>query len=131
MTDDAPSFVVAVVDDDERILKPLGDLLESAEYAVLLFTSAAALLESDCLARIDCLISDMGMPEMDGIELSQAARAIRPGLPIILITGRADLLNRSSIASLGCYRLFRKPFDGEALLEAVGDALRNPRPSSR
>jgi FixJ family two-component response regulator len=125
MIDRTPAFVIAVADDDSRILKSLRDLFESAEYAVLSFDSPTALLKSGCLERIDCLISDISMPETDGFELARLAHAARPGLPIILITGRADMLNRMSPAGVGCYRFFRKPFDGDELLATVGEALRS------
>lgn len=132
MTDHPPGFVIAVVDDDQRILKSLGDLLESAEHAVRLFVSAAALLESGCLAEIDCLISDIDMPVTDGFELLRAAHAARPELPVILITGHADMLKRLPPIGSGAYRVFKKPFHGEELLTAVGDALRNSYlPSTR
>jgi FixJ family two-component response regulator len=126
MTDHPPGFIIAVVDDDTRLLKSLGDLLESAEYSVRLFASATALLDSGCLAQIDCLISDIGMPVMDGLELLRVAHAARPALPVIVITGHADLLDRSPLVDSGGYRLFRKPFDGEELLSAVSEALSSP-----
>ena len=128
MTDRPPAFIIAVVDDDQRILKSLGSLLESADHAVRLFSSATALLDSGCVAEVDCLISDIDLPVMDGFELLRVVQAARPALPIILITGHPDLLNRLPPASLGHYRLFRKPFDGQELLTAVSEALRNPRP---
>lgn len=126
MTDRPPGFVVAVVDDDERVLESLKDLLESADHGVRRFASAAALLESGCLAEIDCLISDIGMPVMDGIELLKVAHAARPGLPIILITGHPEMLNRLPLVGSGHYHLFKKPFEGQELLTAVSDALRIP-----
>jgi FixJ family two-component response regulator len=126
MTDRPAGFMIAVVDDDPRILESLENLLESADHAVHLFASATALLESGCLAEIDCLISDIGMPVMDGFELLRVAHAARPGLPIILITGHPDMLNRLAPIGPGHYRLFKKPFDGQELLTAVSDALRNP-----
>ena len=58
-----------MVDDDRSILESLQKLLESADYTVRLFGSGTALLESGCIAEIDCLISDIGMPGMDGFEL--------------------------------------------------------------
>lgn len=128
MTDRSAGCIIAVVDDDQRLLKSLGDLLESAELEVRLFASAKVLLESGCLAEIDCLISDIGMPVMDGFELLRVARTSRPGLPVILMTGHADLLIRIPPTGADHYRLFRKPFDGEALLAAVIDALRNSPP---
>ena len=89
-----PAFVVAVVDDDQGILRSLEYLLESADYAVRLFTSGTALLHSRRLREIDCLISDIDMPGMDGFELLRLVHAARPGLPIILITGYPDTLKR-------------------------------------
>jgi FixJ family two-component response regulator len=127
MTDHPTGFTIAVVDDDRRILESLKNLLESADYAVRSFASAAALLESDCLAEIDCLISDIDMPVMDGLELLRVVRAVRPELPVILITGHPELLNRLPPMDPSHYRSFKKPFDGQELLTAVSDAMRNPR----
>ena len=126
MTDHPPSFTIAVVDDDHRILQSLQSLLESADYAVRSFASAAALLESDSLAEIDCLVSDIDMPVMDGFELLRVAHAARADLPVILITGHPEMLNRLRAVGPGHHRIFTKPFDGQELLTAVSDALRKP-----
>jgi FixJ family two-component response regulator len=125
MPDQPRRSVVAAVDDDQRILESLEMLLESADYEVRLFSSARALLESAGLAEIDILISDIGMPVMDGFELGRVIQAARPGLPVILVTGRPDLLNRAPLEWPRHCRLFKKPFNGEELLTAVGDVLRN------
>jgi FixJ family two-component response regulator len=125
-TDDPRRSIIAVVDDDLRILGSLEILLESADYEVRLFSSATALLESAGLQEIDCLISDVGMPVMDGFELARAVQAGRPKLPVILITGRPDLLHRSPLEWPRHCRVFKKPFNGQELLEAVGEALRSP-----
>ena len=126
MTDHPPGLTIAVVDDDQRILESLKNLLESADHVVHLFASAAAMLKSGCHAEIDCLISDIDMPVMDGFELLRVVHAARPELPIILITGHPEMLNRLLPNSPGHYRLFTKPFDGQELLTAVSDALRRP-----
>jgi FixJ family two-component response regulator len=131
MTDRPPGYVIAVVDDDPGILRSLENLLESADQAARVFASAEALLESGCLAEIDCLISDIDMPVMDGLELLRVVRVARPELPVILITGHPEMLNRLPAIGPGHYRLFKKPFDGRELLTAVGDALRNPRLRTR
>ena len=116
--------LVAVVDDDQRILESLNILLESADYEVRLFSSATALLNSDDLPDIACLISDVAMPEMDGLGLVRALREARCGLPVILLTGRPDLLDGAPSDWRGQYRVFTKPFDAQDLLTAVDDGLR-------
>jgi FixJ family two-component response regulator len=120
--DESP-VVVAVVDDDRSILRSLEYLLESADYAVRLFTSPADLLASDCLPHIACLISDIDMPGMDGFELLRLVRASHPELPIILITGYPERLARYSLSSKDEVRLFTKPFHGPQLLAAVSEVL--------
>src|SRR3954462_2041998 len=126
MPDHARRPIVAAVDDDQRILESVELLLESADYDVRLFCSATALLESGGLREIDCLISDIGMPVMDGFELVRGIQAVRPGLPVILVTGRPDLFNRAPLDWPRHYRLFKKPFNGQELLTAVSDVLRSP-----
>jgi FixJ family two-component response regulator len=125
MTVHAPGSVVAVVDDDESILRSLEYLLESADYTVRLFTSAAALLQNDRLPEIGCLISDIDMPGTDGFELLAQIHAVRPGLPTIVITGYPERLKRLPPVDEINPRVFTKPFQADQLLAAVGDALRN------
>ena len=125
MTDHPRHSVIAVVDDDQRILESVEILLKSEDLDVRLFACPTALLASGCLGEIDCLISDVGMPVMNGFELVRVVQAERPGLPIILVTGCTDMLNRPPLDCLGQYRVFKKPFNGQELLAAVGDALRN------
>lgn len=120
-------FVVAVVDDDDRTLESLADLLEAAGYDVRLYTSAKAVWTRGGLSDIDCLISDIGMPEMDGFELRRLALAERPELPVILVTGRPELRAQDS-SNIESDRYFEKPFDGRQLLAAVRAALGSARP---
>jgi FixJ family two-component response regulator len=127
MTERSSGFVVAVVDDDQSILRSLEYLLESADHAVRLFSSGTALLQSGYLPEIDCLISDIDMPGMDGFELLRLVRAARPGLPTILITGYPDTLKRLPPLGASNPRFFSKPFEGSELLAAVTDALRGSR----
>ena len=117
------SHVIAVIDDDPRILRSLEDLLESADYAVRAFASGAALLESGRLGEIACVISDVDMPGMDGFELLRLVHEARPGLPAILITGYPETLQRLPPPGAGGPRAFTKPFDGRELLAALGSAL--------
>ena len=120
-------FVVAVVDDDHRTLESLADLLEAEGYEVRLYSSATMVWTRGGLAEIDCLISDIGMPEMNGFELRRLALSERPQLPVILITGRPEL--RAQYASIiERDRYFEKPFDGQQLLTAIRTALGGAHP---
>ncbi|HEV7305571.1 response regulator [Ensifer sp.] len=114
------SPVVAVVDDDPRLLESLEDLLESAGHVVCSFPSAEALLVHG-LSDLDVLITDIGMPGLNGLELRDLVVKDRPELPVFLITGRHEIADRLRAGGVG--RLFCKPFDGPALLAAVGSAL--------
>jgi FixJ family two-component response regulator len=115
-----PKCVIAIVDDDRRLLESLQDLLESAGHAVRAFSSAQNLLRSDVVAEIDCLISDIGMPGIDGFELQSLMNQRCPDLPVILITGRHEI---AELPQAKNDRFFRKPFDGQKLLAAIGGAL--------
>jgi FixJ family two-component response regulator len=116
--------VVAVVDDDSRVLESLEDLLESAGHTVHLFRSAQALLDDEAFGRIDCLISDIGMPTIDGFDLERLARAARPELPVILITGRLELIKGRQMTARGENRTFLlKPFSERELFGAINKAL--------
>ena len=114
--------VVAVVDDDPRALESLANLLEAAGYDVRVYPSARVFLKSGGLSDIDCLISDIGMPEMSGIRLRKLVLSERPKLPVILITGRTEC--RTQFAPfIERDRYFEKPFDGQQLLAAMRAAL--------
>ena len=120
-------FVVAVVDDDHRTLESLADLLEAAGYDVRLYSSARMVWTRGGLSDIDCLISDIGMPDMDGIELRRLALMERPELPVILITGRPEV--RAQYAPIiERDRYFEKPFDGQQLLAAIRTAVGDAHP---
>lgn len=112
--------VVVVVDDDPRLLESLEDLLESAGYSARCFSSAQAVLD-DGLSDVDVLISDIGLPNIDGFELRNRARSARPDLPVFLMTGRHEIADQSR--AQGVSGFFRKPFDGRLLLAAVTEAL--------
>lgn len=112
--------LVAVVDDDPTVLDSLEEMLESAGYAVRCFASAQALLHSG-LSGLDVVITDIGMPGMDGFELRDAVGRVRPELPVFLVTGRHELADPARVR--GISGLFRKPFDAPVLLAAIDRAL--------
>ena len=114
--------VVAVIDDDYRVLESLEDLLESAGYSVVLFASAKQFLDT-AIAEVDCVISDVGMPDASGFALQQIIRNSRPTLPVILITGRHEFATEEYEAAREGRLLFEKPFDTRELLAAIGSEL--------
>ncbi|MGA0593638.1 response regulator [Enterovirga sp. CN4-39] len=114
------SYVVAIVDDDPRLLESVGNLLESAGYKPVSFASADTFLKAG-LAGVDVLITDIGMPGLDGFQLRNLVSRERPDMPVFLITGRHELAEQGR--AQGISGIFRKPFDGKALLAAVGRAL--------
>jgi FixJ family two-component response regulator len=116
------TLVVAVVDDDPRVRQSLENLLESAGYAVRLFSSAESLLHAIDLKHIDCLITDICMPGMDGLALHQVVHRVVPNLPVMLISGCA--IPGEALTDLtGIRGFFRKPFDAQFLLDYVGRAI--------
>jgi FixJ family two-component response regulator len=117
--------LVAVVDDDFRVLESLEELLVSAGHAVRPFPGAKALLADACLSEIDCLIADIAMPVLDGFELQRLVRDARPELPVLFITARHEPSDRQRASAQGSQGFFQKPFDGPALLAAVAQAIQS------
>ena len=122
----AQKSIVAIVDDDERTLESLGDLLEAAGFVVRAYASATALIHEHGLAGIDCLVSDIGMPDMSGLELRKIARRERPDLPVILITGRPKAAWPATW-DIDPRPYFEKPYDGRKLVAAIAAAIADAR----
>lgn len=116
--------VIAVVDDDPRVLESLENLFESAGYSVLTFKSALLLLGT-CVSEFDCLITDIGMPGMDGFELLDMVKKARPRLPVFLLTGRHEIGDQHRATGKDISGFFMKPFGGQDLLAAIDRTLRN------
>lgn len=123
--------VVHIIDDDEAVRQSLAFLLSSAGLAVRLYDSAAAFL--DCLegAQGGCLITDVRMPGMTGLELLHELKAKACGLPAIVITGHGDVPLAVEAMKAGAIDFIEKPFDQEALLSAVEAALAYGRTGDR
>jgi len=115
--------LVAVVDDDDSVRESLGGLFRSVGYAARGFASADAFLQSDDLANTDCVILDVRMPGMSGLELQRQLVASHPDVPVIFMTAHDDARARSQALSGGAVDYLIKPFSEEALLDAVRAAL--------
>jgi FixJ family two-component response regulator len=111
--------IVAVVDDDPRVRESLESLIESAGFQAQVFPLAEDFLNGELLAEIDCLITDVRMPKMDGLELQRLVRLKRPELPVIFITAHhEDRIEQCAFAQ-GAAFFVRKPFDADELLRAI------------
>jgi FixJ family two-component response regulator len=117
--------VVVGVDDDFRVRESVERLAESAGYAHLVFSSAEEFLQSGKLAIANCLITDVRMPGMDGLELQRRIRLERPELPVIFISAHQDDEARKRALDEGATRFLYKPFDGAELLRTIEAALKD------
>jgi len=115
--------VVHIVDDDEAVRQSLAFLLSSAGLAVRLYDSATAFLAGLASVKGGCLITDMRMPDMTGLELLHALKAKACDLPAIVITGHGDVALAVEAMKAGAVDFIEKPFDEEAILHAVQAAL--------
>jgi FixJ family two-component response regulator len=116
-------FLISVVDDDDSVRESLQGLLQSIGYGVETFCCADEFLESDCLARTDCLILDVRMPGMRGPELQQELIHRGSEIPIVFITAHGDEEVRLQVLAEGAVDCLLKPFSEEALLTAIRAAL--------
>jgi FixJ family two-component response regulator len=115
--------LIAVVDDDELVRGALQRLLKASGLGAVSFKSAEDLLKSGQLSDIACLIVDIRMPGMSGLELQAKLKAEQCRIPIIFITAHGDAKMRTQAMRDGAVKFLAKPFDNTVLLEAVHVAL--------
>ena len=115
--------VVAIVDDDEAVRVALEGLLKSAGLPARAFDSAEEFIESGQQFQAACLIADIRMPGMSGLELQSRLNAEGCRIPIVFITAHGDAKMRMQALRAGAVEFLAKPFDDEALLESVRTAL--------
>jgi FixJ family two-component response regulator len=121
-TDEKPKFV-AIVDDDELIRDALGGLMKEAGFSAQAFASAEEFLNSGTREYTACLIADIRMPGMSGLELQARLNDGQYRIPIIFITGQGDEKMRIQAMRAGAVEFLTKPFDDEVLLDSVRAAL--------
>src|SRR5215467_2945673 len=116
--------VVHVIDDDEGLRESLAFLLRSAALEVRSFESAKAFLDVLPHAIPGCVITDVRMPDMSGIELLRRLKELKIGLPVIVITGHGDIALAVEAMKMGAADFFEKPFDDDLLVASVRAVLR-------
>ena len=116
--------LVYIIDDDEAILKSLHWLIESDDIKVKAFSDAITFLEQFAPHHPSCLIADIRMPRMSGLELQDQLLAKNISIPIIFISGHANIPMAVSAINKGALDFLIKPFNDQRLLESVNSALK-------
>jgi two-component system, chemotaxis family, CheB/CheR fusion protein len=122
---------VFVVEDDHEVRRAVRALLEAAGHHVEEFATGEAFLQSsDVLARQGCVVLDVGLPGMSGLLVQERLSAVGANLPVVVVTGRREVLLAVQAMRAGAVDFLVKPFDGDRLLEAVDRALKRAAPNS-
>lgn len=118
------SFLISVVDDDESVREALEGLMRSVGFAVKTFSSAEEFLKSEHIRDTSCLITDLRMPGMSGLDLQRRLITDRQSMPVIFITAHgSDSVARAEALRNGAHAFLEKPLSEDTLLKAVRSAL--------
>ena len=115
--------VVHVIDDDEALRESLAFLLRAAQLEVKSYASARTFLDELPDESLGCVITDVRMPEISGIDLLRRLKELNIGVPVIVVTGHGDVALAVEAMKIGAADFFEKPFDDELLLASVRSAL--------
>ena len=118
--------VIHIIDDDDAIRDSLGFLLESAGFATIAYPSAEQFLEAAPQLSGGCIVTDLRMPGVSGLDLTRQLRGMRVALPIIMITGHGDVPLAVEAMKAGATDFLEKPFDADALVAAKASTARAP-----
>lgn len=118
-----PSKAVYVIDDDSAMRDSLEFLLDSAGYTVTLFDSASSFLDAVSGLDFGCVVSDVRMPGLDGIDLLKRLKNDNKQLPVVIMTGHGDIPLAVEAMKLGAIDFLEKPFEDERLLTTINSAL--------
>ena len=127
----ATMSLISIVDDDEGVRVALKSLIRSAGYKCAVFSSAEAFLASGRVHETDCMVLDIRMPGLTGLELQLRLQEMRCAIPIIFMTGQGDEGLRARAIEDGAAAFFGKPLNDDALLGAIRSALDRHQPRLR
>jgi two-component system response regulator FixJ len=119
----ARDAVVHLIDDDDGVRQAVAFLLTTSGFAVRVYETAVAFLEALPTVQPGCIVTDVRMPEMDGLELQRQLRQRGVGLPVIVITGHGDVPLAVEAMKAGAIDFIEKPFNDEKLLSAIRVAI--------
>src|SRR4029077_14498399 len=117
--------VVHVIDDDDAVRESLSFLLKTSGLAVRTYENATAFLRDDPKAKSGCIVTEVRVPDISGLDLLRRLRELHVGLPVIVITGHGDAQLAVEAMKAGALDFLEKPFDDDALLTSVNAALRH------
>ena len=115
--------IVAVVDDDPSMLNAAETLLHAQGFATMVFASAEEFLDRGAVTQVDCLLLDIHLGGMSGIELRQRLKGSGSMLPVIFMTALDDEAMREQALKAGCVAFLRKPFEARQLINAIKTAV--------
>jgi FixJ family two-component response regulator len=115
--------VISIIDDDESVREATKSLVRSLGYKAAVFASAEEYLQSDRLDDSSCLITDLHMPGMSGVDLQDRLIADGRQIPMIFVTAYYEEKVRDRVLDAGAYGFLRKPFNDESLIECLDKAL--------
>jgi FixJ family two-component response regulator len=128
-TDSSEVPVIAIIDDDPFVRQATDSLVQSLGYRAAAFASAEVFLQSSCIHETTCLISDVQMPGLSGVDLQRVLIAQGIKIPMIFITAYFDERIRQSVMEAGALGYLSKPFEEESLIELLQSALGSDRKS--
>jgi two-component system response regulator FixJ len=127
----AEASIVHVIDDDEAARDSLAFMLGTAKINVKTYDSATAFLAVASNVKSGCIITDVRMPEISGIDLLRRLKELKVGVPVIVVTGHGDVPLAVEAMKIGAAEFLEKPFDDEVLLNAVRSALNKQNTDSK
>ena len=116
-------MAIALIEDDEAVLRSLSLLLESKGVAVRAYASAESFLADAEAGPPQCVVTDIRMPGMSGLELQRELKARDAAVPMILITGHGDIAMAVQAIKQGAFDFIEKPFDDERLIASIAEAV--------
>lgn len=125
--DSVRTATIAIVDDDADVRGSVESLMRSAGLGVNSFASAEAFLASPLCAQTDCLVTDLHMPGMDGLDLQRELHRRGLAFPVIVVTGFANATARHKALQAGALAFLAKPVDPDVLLDHIEGALHRSR----
>jgi len=115
--------LISIVDDDSIVRGAIESLVTSLGFLAYTFPSAEAFLESRLVAETSCLISDVQLPDISGVELQERLADLGLSIPTIFITAYPDNAVRTRVLGAGAVCFLRKPFDAQSLIQCIDNAL--------